>query len=231
VKSKLVVAALVAGLSASPAWGQEEEKKHFDGPRIEALFGYDQAKLEVPAIDPFEEVEGDAEDIFYGAAIGYDFQSGMFTFGAEAEIAGSALSDELGSFSGILPDDTVFSGTGSVGSATEYYFGGRVGFVGGRSLFYVKAGYALSGVDIELDGTFDDVAGRRNGDVDLDGLRLGVGYEYKVTDLVYLKAEYRYTDFSGGELDAFGASLEFGDVFEVVNLERHQAVVGAGVRF
>jgi outer membrane immunogenic protein len=229
VKSRFVVAALFTALAASPAWAQEDEE-HFEGPRIEALFGYDQARLEIPATDVTGELEGNAEDIFYGAAIGYDFQSGMFMFGAEAEIAGSGLSYEE-SAEDVALGGALVSGTARIDSATEYYAGARVGFVGGRSMLYFKAGYAMSGIDFDADGTVDGVPESFDGDIDLDGLRLGVGYEYKVTDFVYLKAEYRYTDFSGADAEALGESAEFGDIFEVVNLERHQGVVGVGVRF
>ncbi len=226
MKFRFVVAALLAGFAASPAWAQEEEE-HFEGPRVEALFGYDQAKAGLEATDEFD---GDAEDIFYGAAIGYDFQSGMLMYGAEAEIAGSGLSYEE-SVTDLDVDGTLLSGSGRIDSSTEYYIGARAGLVGGRSALYVKAGYAMSGIDIDLDGTVDDVPESFNGDVDLDGLRLGVGAEYKVNDLILIKAEYRYTDYSGANIEAMGQSVSVGDVFEEVNLERHQAVVGVGLRF
>jgi outer membrane immunogenic protein len=221
-----VVAALVAGVVASPAWAQDEEE-HFEGPRVEALFGYDQAKAGLEATDDFD---GDAEDIFYGAAIGYDFQSDMLMYGVEAEIAGSGLSYEE-SFTDLDFDGLLLSGTARVDSATEYYVGARAGFVGGRSAFYVKAGYAMSGIDIDLDGTVDGVQDSLNADIDLDGLRLGVGYEYKMGDRVFIKTEYRYTDYSGANIEAAGQSVEIGDIFEDVNLERHQVVVGVGLRF
>ena len=226
MRSKIVVAVLATALGACPAWAQEQEE-HFNGPRVEALFGYDQAKVGLEATDEFN---ADAEDIFYGAAIGYDFQRGMLMFGAEAEIAGSGLSYQE-SVTNIDLDGSVVSGTGRIDSATEYYVGARFGVVGGRSALYVKAGYAMSGIDIDLDGTVDGVPDSFDADIDLDGLRLGVGYEYKVNDLVYLKAEYRYTDFSGANIEALGQNIDIGDIFEEVNLERHQAVVGIGVRF
>lgn len=226
MKVRLVAAALVAGMLASPAWAQDEEE-HFEGPRIEVLFGYDQAKAGLEETDEFD---GDSEDIFYGAAIGYDFQSGLLMYGVEAEIAGSGLSYQE-STEDFAFDGSILSGTSRIDSATEYYLGARFGLVGGRHMLYVKAGYAMSGIDIDLDGTVNSDPQRFNADVDLDGLRLGVGYEYKVTDRAFIKAEYRYTDYSGANVEALGQSVEIGDIFEAVNLERHQAVVGAGVRF
>lgn len=224
--ARLVFAALVAGMLASPAMAQDEEE-HFEGPRIEALFGYDQVRGGSEATDEFD---GDSEDIFYGAAIGYDFQSGMLMYGAEAEISGAGHSYEE-STQGFAFDGSIVSGTARIDSATEYYVGARVGLVGGRSTLYVKAGYAMSGIDLDFNGTVDGTPTRYDADIDLDGLRLGVGAEYKVTDRAYIKAEYRYTDFSGGRFEAPGQSVNIGDIFEEVNLERHQAVVGAGLRF
>ena len=223
---RYVLAGLAGILASSPALAQDTEE-HFEGPRAEALFGYDRVELDVEDEDGFA---GNAEDIFYGGAIGYDFQSGMLMFGAEAEIAGSGLSYRE-TVSDLDVDGTVLDGTARVSSATEYYVGGRVGLVGGRHAVYLKAGYAMSGIDIDLDGTVDGEPAEFGAEVDLDGLRLGVGYEYKVTDRAYLKLEYRYTDFSGAELEALGERIDLGDVFDEVDLERHQAVVGVGFRF
>lgn len=46
-----------------------------------------------------------------------------------------------------------------------------------------------------------------------------------------MKVEYRYTDFSGAELEALGERIDPGDVFDDADLERHQAVAGVGIRF
>ena len=68
----------------------------------------------------------------------------------------------------------------------------RLGIPAGRVLPYVKAGYA----------NFRD----------LNGVRVGGGLEYAVTNNLYSKAEYRYSDLENG-------------------VGRHQALVGLGIRF
>jgi len=66
---------------------------------------------------------------------------------------------------------------------------GRLGYVLGqdqRVMVYGKAGYAnFREIDF------------RNRSRALDGLRVGGGVEFALTDNVYTKAEYRYTDFEG----------------------------------
>jgi outer membrane immunogenic protein len=76
--------------------------------------------------------------------------------------------------------------------------GGRLGYVLNENvLVYGKAGYA----------NWRQVAGTT-----VEGLRLGGGLEVNLTDRVYTRVEYRYTDFESG-------------------LGKHGGVVGLGLRF
>lgn len=76
--------------------------------------------------------------------------------------------------------------------------GGRLGYVvNDNVLLYGKAGYASY---------------RQLANVNLEGLRVGGGLEVNVTDVAYVKAEYRYTDFEK-------------------NIGKHGALVGVGFRF
>lgn len=75
----------------------------------------------------------------------------------------------------------------------DYGFGARLGYiVSKRALVYAKAGYA----DYH----------------NLQGVRVGGGIEYAVTDHLFTTIEYRYSDLES-------------------NAGRHQGLVGAGVRF
>jgi outer membrane immunogenic protein len=226
VKIKVMCTALIGVLASSPALAQDAEET-FSGPRIEVLVGYDRVQAGAADTDEFD---SNSEDVFYGAAIGYDFTNGWAMFGIEAEIAGSELGTEE-TFTNAQFAGSTLNGVLRIDSGTEYYIGGRVGFVGGRGALYVKAGYAMSSIDIDADGTVDGIPDSLNADIDLDGIRLGVGYEYQVTDRAYIKAEYRYTDYSGAEVEALGQTVDIGDIFEEVDLSRHQVVFGAGVRF
>jgi outer membrane immunogenic protein len=227
MKLRLMGAVAAAAMFATPALAQDNQEL-FNGPRIEALFGYDQLKVAVPGN---EDLRGDSEDIFYGAAIGYDYSNGWLLIGAEAEIArsGHRYRETVTNldFAGSTLD-----GTAELKAGTEYYIGARVGFVGHRTALYFKAGYARSNANFQANGTVDGVPDALRVDLDLDGLRLGVGTEYQINRRAYIKAEYRYTDFSGGNLSLLGQSLNVGPIFDNdLDLTRHQAIVGAGLRF
>jgi len=76
--------------------------------------------------------------------------------------------------------------------------GARLGYVLNENvLVYGKAGYS----------NWRQAAG-----VDTEGLRLGGGLEVNLAGPVYAKAEYRYTDFEGGQ-------------------GKHGGLVGVGLRF
>lgn len=60
----------------------------------------------------------------------------------------------------------------------------RVGYIVNKStLVYAKGGYA----------NYEDAFSRK-----LDGLRVGGGFEYKISNQTYIGAEYRYSDFDAG---------------------------------
>lgn len=75
---------------------------------------------------------------------------------------------------------------------------GRLGYnINDTVMPYVKVGYA----------NYKDVASR-----ELDGLRVGGGLEYNISNNAYIKAEYRYSDFER-------------------NIGKHGALAGFGFRF
>ena len=79
------------------------------------------------------------------------------------------------------------------------------------------------------------LAGARNDTVNdfdrhfnLDGYRVGAGVEHAMGRKAYVKAEYRYSNYGDARLEyANGANT---DNFSV-DTDRHQVVIGAGVRF
>jgi outer membrane immunogenic protein len=211
---------------ASPALAQDDTEAP-SGPRIEAIIGYDRLDAGLEGTDDFD---GNDEDVVYGGAIGYDFSNGMISFGVEAEVTTSGLALEE-RITDLEIDGRLYAGDLSIDSNPEFYVGARLGYGAGRSIFYLKAGYAMSSIDIDADGTVDGVPDSFNADIDLDGLRLGVGFEYALTDNFYLKTEYRYTDYTGGEIEALGQTLDIDAALDEIDLNRHQVVMGAGLRF
>lgn len=123
----------------------------------------------------------------YGAALGYDLQRGNVLFGIEGEVTGSTAKIEAGN-------------TTVARAGRDLYAGARIGYVLGNTAVYGKAGYANARVETSV------------GDENGDGFRVGAGVEHKFTDKLFLKGEYRYTNYEA-------------------DVERHQIVAGVGVRF
>jgi outer membrane immunogenic protein len=87
--------------------------------------------------------------------------------------------------------DNVFEDAREVGASA------RLGYTFGNTMLYGEAGYT----------NYRDVFSR-----ELDGLRVGGGVEYNLSDLTFISAEYRYTDFEK-------------------NAGKHAGLVGLGLRF
>ena len=221
MKKTVFVAALTCAAIATPVAAQEE--KEFQGPRAEVLVGYDRFDA---GLDGFEDT-GNTEDVFYGAAIGYDFQDLNLVFGFEGEIASSGNGESVDVVETI--DGMVYDGTISLEDGVSLYGGARVGTVFNDGLIYFKAGFAHTNLDLDLDGTVDGTPASDSADISFSGLRLGGGYEYSFGG-AYAKLEYRYTNYSDGDVKYDGESEDL-DVFEDADLERHQVLVGLGYRF
>lgn len=130
---------------------------------------------------------GKPDGVLYGAGIGYDLRAGNAVVGVEAELLDSTASRAVTG--------------GDVDAARDIYIGGRVGVpVSTNLLAYAKAGYTNARINTP---TF-----RENG----DGWRVGGGLEYDLGNKLFVKAEYRYSNYEQ-------------------DVERHQAVAGVGVRF
>lgn len=130
---------------------------------------------------------GTPDGFMYGAALGYDFNLGSVIAGVDAEITDSTVKR---SFAG-----------GSIKADRDLYIGARVGMpIGDTALAYVKAGYT--------NARFSALGVGENG----DGVRVGAGLEYKLAANLYVKGEYRYSNYQD-------------------DVERHQVVGGVGLRF
>jgi outer membrane immunogenic protein len=191
---KYILAALVAGTVATPAFAQDAAP--LSGFRIEAVGGYDTT-----------DVEGDgSEGLLYGVGVGYDFQSGGAVFGIEAEATDSTIDECVNNV--VVATDQLCAKFGR-----DLYVGGRVGAaVGANSLAYLKAGYTNARVNLDYqDGTPATAPDFDIGE-DLDGLRVGGGFQFGLGARSYAKVEYRYSNYEQG-------------------FDKHQGVVGLGLRF
>ena len=206
---------------ATPAAAQDADSP-FTGFRVQATTGYDQLRAGSSVDDDLNEDNNDqsTEGVLYGAAVGYDVDLGGLVIGPEAEISGSTAETEFnnGDFEGF--------GFGQVEAGRDLFLGARAGAkVGPDLLLYAKGGYTNAKLNILAnDGTTE-----YNEDFDLDGWRAGAGLEYAINPRTFMNVEYRYSNYSEGEVD-FDGDLADSDRFDV-DLDRHQIMAGLGVRF
>lgn len=214
----LLAAGSVAALAA-PAVAQEDTG--FSGPWVAGVVGYDKNKAGSSVDDPALEDEGQSADgIVYGAGIGYDMDLGTMVVGAEAELTDSEADSELG-------NPTTNFGLGRVDTGRDIYVGARAGFKATpNTLLYAKAGYTNARYNfIGTDGTTD-----YEENLDTDGWRIGAGVEQKIGSNAFAKLEYRYSNYSKGEIDFEAENIADSDRFDI-DTDRHQVVAGLGWRF
>jgi outer membrane immunogenic protein len=229
----LLAASCGLALAASPAAAQDSDVPSFGGFRLEVIAGWDNEGVNYD--DTFEDGRNSQDGIMYGVGAGYDFEMGSAILGAEVELSGSSAGKSTtvnGTFPVVNPLGT---GTASLkvntDSGGDFYVGIRGGMrVGRNALIYAKAGYTHSTIDMDFTGStvngapfdFDD-------GVTLDGIRLGVGGELAFSKHWYAKLEYRYSNYNNGDLDIGNVDLDA--AFGRIDLDRHQVVLGAGLRF
>lgn len=213
---------LAAGTAfvAVPAMAQSEESP-FTGPRVEAVVGYDISKAGSRVDDDINADNDESIDGFlYGVGVGYDHNFNGAVIGVEAELTDSTAKTKFdeGDFEGF--------GIGNVRANRDIYVGARIGGqVTPTTLLYAKGGYTNAKFDVRsFDGTQD-----LRQDIDTDGYRLGAGVEQAINDRTFVKLEYRYSNYSKAEID-FEGELPDSERFDV-DFDRHQVVLGAGIRF
>jgi outer membrane immunogenic protein len=185
-------ALIAASGMATPALAQQAAP--FTGARAEGIIGWDRLQANGEHSD----------DVAYGIAGGYDVQRGGLLIGIEGELTDSTGKTCAGA-------ETVVSPRYCAKAARDLYVGGRVGKVvgGGNTLLYAKAGYTNARFKATSDdGTTQTTLFRD----DLDGFRLGAGAEYAIGPNSFVKAEYRYSNYSN-------------------DISRNQIVGGFGFRF
>ncbi|MEE9433171.1 MAG: outer membrane beta-barrel protein [Sphingorhabdus sp.] len=184
VTLSLVAAAIAA--TATPAMA-EDNADNFSGFRLEALAGYETVNLPVTIAN----LDGATVAI----AGGYDHNIGGVVLGVEAE-AGYSISETPHPLPGF-----------DVKGNRSLYAGVRAGVpVSEDVLLYAKGGYVNNRLRVV------DPLGATFGDVKLDGWRAGAGAEYRISDKIHVKGEYRFSGYDG-------------------SIEGHQVMVGVGMRF
>ena len=220
--STLAAAGTVLAL-ATPALAQEgSPAASFAGPKVEAILGYDHNRSgSTKDIDTNADIKQSIDGLLYGAAVGYDAAVGTnLTIGAEAELTGSTA--KWDNNNGV---PNTFN-LGRVKAGRDIYVGGRVGYaISPVTLIYLKGGY--TNARYNLLGTDGSVSERQR--LDTDGYRVGAGVEQKFGENMYGKIEYRYSRYGKGEFD-FNGNTPDSSRFNL-DTDRHQVVVGVGMRF
>jgi len=186
-------AAVLAAASAVPAFAQNAAPAPFVGGHVEAITGYDSIS-----------VEGDSDGgIAYGIAGGYDFSlGGTVRAGFELEAAESTA-EECASNVLVAGDELCAE------ARRDLYVGGRLGaVVSNNVLLYAKLGYTNARLGAAYDNGTTVVSEAANA----DGVRAGAGADFVVGRNMFIRAEYRYSNYES-------------------DFSRHQGVVGLGFRF
>lgn len=226
---KYALILLASSCIATPVMAQDVAAKQ-SGFRVEALAGYDIVEVTVDEEVFGEEYSDDEGGIFYGAAIGYDFNIGFGTFGVEVELADAKTGvgeTVVGDLYGYDVD-----GEWRLEAGRDLYIGARLaGPLSDRSLVYVKGGYTNARAELTAEGTVDGEFGRVSESATFDGFRVGVGAEHALSDSAYAKIEYRISSYGDGEAKFEGEAYDIGEIFDYGDLTRHQLVAGVGFRF
>lgn len=227
MKYPLLLAAIAAG-AATPTFAQD-----LSGIRVEGRIGWEQVGADARYPNPDEDEDEDGDEFLtgsekdsaltYGAELGYDVQLGGVVLGA---YAGADMSDS-GSCGEVLGDDAACASLDRT-----FTLGVRAGVpLGESALLYAKGGYSNGKFEASYDSDVTDNDEDEPGEIlefsdKQDGYHVGGGIEVGLTSNVYAKLEYLYTDFGSSTfiLDEDEPGLDLGS-------DRHQAVVGIGVRF
>lgn len=222
MKKILVCLAAGTAIASAPAMAQDAAPATpFSGFHVEGLAGYDVTKAGSSVDDDVNQDNDQSIDgMLYGVGAGYDFRMGNLVVGPEAEVTWSTAKTKFdnGDFEGF--------GIGNVKTNRDLYVGAKVGYaVTPSTMLYAKGGYTNAKFDVR--NTVGTVT--TNTDIDADGWRVGAGVEQAISNNVFAKVEYRYSNYEKGELD-YTADYPDGQRFNL-DTDRHQVVAGVGVRF
>jgi outer membrane immunogenic protein len=157
---------------------------------------------------PFD-FSADFDGGIFGGFVGYNYQlSNNWVVGIE------------GDFEGNWGDDTQNALNVKYGLDWQGSVRGRAGYAFDRALVYGTAGWAIGR------GYAEDI-GFGTEKQNFNGYTVGVGLDYAFTDMIFGRAEYRYTNFGDKDFAFTG----FGGTAVNSDLDQHAIRIGLGVKF
>lgn len=169
------------------------------GPYAGISLGYGWGDAEAPAGNEFD------TDGFLGAVFaGYNFEFGSVVAGVEGDLGYSGVEGEN---AGVSVDSGI---EGSLRARLGYAFSPDV-------LPYITAGVAGKNVEVSAGGASDENT--------MVGWTAGAGVDVKVTENMFVRGEYRYTDFGSDDFTTAGGFN--GEV----DSKDHRATLGVGFKF
>lgn len=194
MKTSLYALATVAVLTAAAAPASAE------GFRAEIHGGWDHVRSDGPGINNDDSDSG----IVYGIGAGYDVR-----IAPKVEL-GLDLSADLSTMEECESSVLVANDSACLDAGRDLAAAVRLGYkVSDRGTLYALAGYTNARFRFEY--TTPAGVTTRDGR-NLDGFRLGAGYQHDFGKRMYAKAEYRYSNYEA-------------------DVTRHQALIGVGVKF
>jgi outer membrane immunogenic protein len=194
MKTYLYALASVAVLAAAAAPASAE------GFRAEIHGGWDHVRADDGAINSNDSDSG----IVYGIGAGYDFR-----IAPKVEL-GIDLSADLSTMEECESSVLVANDKACLDAGRDLAAAVRLGYkVSPRGTIYALAGY--TNARFRFDYTTPAGVTTRDGR-NLDGFRLGAGYQHDFGKRMYGKVEYRYSNYEA-------------------DVTRHQALLGVGVKF
>lgn len=139
---------------------------------------------------------------YIGKFVGYNFMIDNFVIGAEGDI-NYAWNENSYRVGGVR---------GDVGTDWSGSLRARVGYSFDRALIYATGGWAATNGYIETPA--------RDWNRTFHGWTLGAGVDFAMTESIFVRAEYRYTDYNDRTFQGVN-----------VDLDQHTATLGVGFKF
>ncbi|WP_334656407.1 outer membrane protein [Sphingomonas panaciterrae] len=212
---KYLIGTALAILIAAPAAAQSAGAIQSSG-RVEARFGWDRGEFKTGLRDPLIDIseKNGKSGVTYGIEAGYDYVTdSRFLVGGYVGVEGSSIKDCA---------TTPFGERDCLKGGRNFTVGARAGYVTDQGVVYLKGGYSNGQLKFEAEDFVDDERVRFKDNH--GGFHLGAGGEVMVTNNVYGKLEYVFTNYSSDKFDD-------GITYAKFRPQRHQLVAGIGLRF